>query len=166
MLDDQVRQSTGMLVKKIDPQTVPQLKEEMGSPMHRRLRAPMIARLIDVVGPLEETILGLLEDEDHMVRMEAAAALGLARARPAGKPSSAPPATAAKSSARLPSGAWRSSFAACRRTKQPRMGKGEAMHGLWDHCLLFAERSRLDISANPSRGVPPPWTRATSWPGC
>jgi HEAT repeat protein len=80
MLDEEVRQSTGMLVKKIDPQTVPQLKLEMCSLMRtRRLRAVVIARLIEAVEPLEETIIGLLEDGDHMVRMEAAAALGIAR---------------------------------------------------------------------------------------
>ena len=76
MLDDEVRRSSGMLVKKIDPQTVPLLREEMRSPVRtRRLRAVTIARLIDVVEPLEETIIALLADEDHMVRMAAAAAL-------------------------------------------------------------------------------------------
>ena len=153
MLDDQVRQSTGMLVKKIDPQTVPQLKEEMGSPMRtRRLRALLIARLIDVVAPLEEPILGLLEDDDHMVRMEAAAALGALPARSAGKHWSAPPATAAKSFARPPCGAWKSGLAA----RQPRTSKGKAMHSLWDHCLLFAERSRLDNISEPFKGRPTP----------
>ena len=40
MLDDEVRQSTGMLVKKIDPQTVPLLREEMRSLVRTRRFAP------------------------------------------------------------------------------------------------------------------------------
>jgi len=76
MLDDEVRQSTGTLVRKVDPQTVPQLQAEMQSHVRsRRLRALSIAHVIDVVGQLEETIVGLLHDDDHMVRAEAARAL-------------------------------------------------------------------------------------------
>ncbi len=76
MLDDEVRRSTGMLVNKIDPQTVPMLETEMASHLHvRRLRALSIARVIGAVPKLEESILGLLGDEDHLVRAEAAAAL-------------------------------------------------------------------------------------------
>ncbi len=76
MLDEEVRRSTGLLVRKIDPQTVPLLREEMRSPLRtRRLRAVAIARLIELVEPLEQTVIELLEDEDHMVRMAAAAAL-------------------------------------------------------------------------------------------
>ena len=45
LLDDEVRQSTGLLVKKIDPQTGPLLREELHSPVRtRRLRALAIAR--------------------------------------------------------------------------------------------------------------------------
>ncbi len=78
LLDDDVRRSTGLLVKKIDPQTGPLLKDELRSPVRtRRLRALAIVRLIDMVDRLEEPIVKLLEDdEDHMVRMEAATALG------------------------------------------------------------------------------------------
>jgi len=80
MLDEEVRQGTGLLVKKIDPQTVPLLREELRSPMRtRRLRALAIARLIQVVEPLEKAIIELLEDKDHMVRMAAAAALAQSR---------------------------------------------------------------------------------------
>ncbi len=76
MLDDDVRYSTGMLVKKIDPQTVPLLKEEMGSRLRtRRIRGLAIARTIEMVAALEETIAALLGDEDHLVRSEAAMAL-------------------------------------------------------------------------------------------
>jgi HEAT repeat protein len=76
MLDDEVRRSTGLLVNKIDPQTVPMLETEMASQLHvRRLRALGIAQVIEAVPKLEESIFCLLGDEDHLVRAEAAAAL-------------------------------------------------------------------------------------------
>ncbi len=76
MLDEEVRQATGVLVKKIDPQTVPLLKEELCSPMRtRRLRAVAIARLLELVEPLEKPLIELLRDTDHMVRMAAVGAL-------------------------------------------------------------------------------------------
>jgi HEAT repeat protein len=76
MLEDEARRNTGMLVKKIDPETVPRLADELTSKMRtRRLRGLDIARTIDAVDPLETEILGLLEDEDHMLRAGAAAAL-------------------------------------------------------------------------------------------
>ena len=79
MLDDEVRQSTGLLVKRIDPHTVPLLRNELRSPLRtRRLRGLAVARAIEAVGALESVVIQLLEDEDHMVRVEAAAALGLA----------------------------------------------------------------------------------------
>jgi len=76
MLDDEVRRSTGMLVKKIDPKTLPLLEEELRSRVRtRRLRGLSLARAIDVVDQLEHVVVGLLNDEDHRVRVEAAAAL-------------------------------------------------------------------------------------------
>ncbi len=76
MLDEEVRHSTGTLVKKVDHRTIPQLRAELESPAGtRRLRALAIARIIDAVPPLEETIVRLLRDEDHMVRAGAARAL-------------------------------------------------------------------------------------------
>lgn len=76
VLDEEVRRSTGTLVKKVDAQTIPQLKAELESPMRtRRLRGLMIAQVIGAVEPLEETIVGLIHDKDHMVRAEAAKAL-------------------------------------------------------------------------------------------
>jgi HEAT repeat protein len=76
VLEDDVRQSTGALVKRIDPKTVPLLRAEMESPLRsRRLRAVAIARSVDAVAELEEALVGLLEDEDHMVRARAAEAL-------------------------------------------------------------------------------------------
>jgi HEAT repeat protein len=76
MLDDDVRRSTGTLVKKIDPQSVLLLNDELRSPIRtRRLRGLSIARAIDCVEGVEGAIIEMLEDEDHLVRMEAAAAL-------------------------------------------------------------------------------------------
>lgn len=77
MLDDEVRRSTGLLVKRIDPQIVPQLQTELRAKARSRvLRALEVARVLDLVGSLEEIISGLLDDEDHIVRAEAATALG------------------------------------------------------------------------------------------
>ena len=76
MLDEEVQRTTGNLVKKVDPQTVPLLHEELKSRVRsRRLRALAIVRAIDVAEQLEPTIIELLDDSDHMVRMEVVAAL-------------------------------------------------------------------------------------------
>ena len=77
MLDEEVRQSTGVLVKKIDRYAVSLLRDELESRLRtRRLRGLAITRAIDAVEQLEPVIIGLLHDEDHMVRVEAAVALG------------------------------------------------------------------------------------------
>ena len=69
MLDDEVRRSTGLLVKRVDPQTIPLLREEMHAPSRsRRLRAVAIARAVDGVAALEPELVELLHDEDHFVR--------------------------------------------------------------------------------------------------
>lgn len=76
MLGEEVRQSTGLLVKKVDPQTLPLLVEELSSPSRtRRLRALAIVFTIDMAERLEERIFELLQDEDHFVRAAAAQAL-------------------------------------------------------------------------------------------
>ncbi len=76
MLDDDVRRSTGALVKKVDPQILPLLRAEMLSKIRtRRHRALLIARAVDLVYALEPLIIDLLKDEDHMVRAEAASVL-------------------------------------------------------------------------------------------
>ena len=80
MLDEEVRQSTGELVRKVDPHTVPQLRAELASPLRtRRLRALAIARTLDLGVEIESSLLDVLGDEDHMVRAEVAAALGQCR---------------------------------------------------------------------------------------
>lgn len=79
MLDDEVRQSTGMLVKKIDSQTLPSLEAELVSQVRsRRVRAIAIAQAIDAVPSVEALVVRLLYDEDHLVRAQAAAALARA----------------------------------------------------------------------------------------
>ncbi len=84
MLDEDVRRSTGLLVKKIDPQSVLLLNDELKSPIRtRRLRGLTIARTIDAVESVEGSIIEMLGDEDHLVRLEAATALAAA-ATPAG----------------------------------------------------------------------------------
>ena len=76
MLDDEVRLSTGALVKKVDLQTIPLLKAEMESKVcKRRRRALAIATAIDAVAELEPAIVQLLHDEDHLVRADAASTL-------------------------------------------------------------------------------------------
>ena len=76
MLDDEVRRSTGLLVKKIDLQTLPLLREELESPVRtRRLRGVAIARAIDSAQDVEESLVRLLNDMESDVRAQAAAAL-------------------------------------------------------------------------------------------
>ena len=76
LLEDEVRQTTGELVKKVDPKTIPQLREEIVSKVRtRRLRGLTVAGALGVVGQVEEAIIGLLDDEDHIVRAEAVATL-------------------------------------------------------------------------------------------
>jgi HEAT repeat protein len=75
-LDEELRQSTGLLVKKIDPETVPRLEAEMTSRGRtRRLRGLAIARTIGVAEQLEPLVIRLVHDADHLVRAQAAAAL-------------------------------------------------------------------------------------------
>lgn len=82
VLDEEVRRSTGTLVKKVDPQTIPRLRAELESPVRsRRLRALAVATAIDAVGSLRQTIVGMLQDREASVRAEAARALGQRESR-------------------------------------------------------------------------------------
>lgn len=75
-LEDQVRRSTGALVRKVDPEAGPLLVEEMMAPSRRRrMRALQAAEAMQIVAVVEGTIVMLLADEDHLVRLEAARAL-------------------------------------------------------------------------------------------
>jgi HEAT repeat protein len=76
MLDDEVRQTTGALVRKVDPAAIAKLNEELKSPSRtRRLRALGVAISAHAVAPLESRVLKLLSDDDHVVRTQAARAL-------------------------------------------------------------------------------------------
>ncbi len=76
MLDDDVRHSTGMLVKKVDPNVVPLLMAEMQSAIRtRRQRALQVARTVEMVEQLEPGVIALLNDENHLIRAEAASTL-------------------------------------------------------------------------------------------
>jgi HEAT repeat protein len=80
MLDEEARRTTGSLVKKIDPRTVPLIKEELSVHSRtRRLRALRMAVVVGVAPWVETEVIVLLGDEDHVVRSEAAAALGACR---------------------------------------------------------------------------------------
>jgi len=80
MLEDEARQTTGRLVKKIDLATIPALTQELGQPSRtRRLRALRIAVTIDAIVELEEPIIEQLSDSDHIIRAEAARALSQCR---------------------------------------------------------------------------------------
>ncbi|HWB08138.1 MAG TPA: HEAT repeat domain-containing protein [Pirellulales bacterium] len=77
MLEDQVRRSTGLLVQKVDPDSVPLILEELASrSRRRRIRALQVVEAMQVVKEVEDAVIGALKDEDHLVRLEAARALG------------------------------------------------------------------------------------------
>ena len=82
MLDDEVRRTTGEMVKNIDPYTVPLLREELASPVRaRRLRAIEMAVNLNLLDQVHEELAALLEDEDLIVRLEAIAAMARSGAR-------------------------------------------------------------------------------------
>jgi HEAT repeat protein len=76
MLEDEVRRTTGALVKKVDPATIPGLREELHSPSRRRrTRALNVTAVLDLAPVLEDALMELLADEDHLIRVEAARTL-------------------------------------------------------------------------------------------
>ena len=78
LLEDEVRRSTGLLVKKINPHAIPSLREEMKNQSRtKRLRAVAIAFAMEAIADLEASVIALLSDEDHLVRAEAAKALAI-----------------------------------------------------------------------------------------
>jgi HEAT repeat protein len=78
-LDERSQKSTGMLVKKVDPGSAALLKEELDSLVRsRRLRALAIVRVMELAEQLEERVVELLHDSDHLVRVAAANALASA----------------------------------------------------------------------------------------
>ncbi|MBS0208166.1 MAG: HEAT repeat domain-containing protein [Planctomycetes bacterium] len=76
MLDDEVRRSTGVLVKRVDVRALASLRQELQNASgKRRMRALNVSRFMQAVPQVEETIIELLMGDDHLVRSEAAAAL-------------------------------------------------------------------------------------------
>ena len=96
LLDDDVRRTTATLVRKIDPAAVNTLAEELKSPSRtRRLRALGAASAARVIVELEPRVLKLLDDDDHVVRTEAARALSVCDTPPAAGHCARPCSTAA-----------------------------------------------------------------------
>ena len=64
------------MVRKIDPEAPPALKEELANKSRtRRLRAITIIAAMGAVADLEGALIDRLADDDHLVRAEAARAL-------------------------------------------------------------------------------------------
>ena len=77
ILSDEMKQSTGRLVRRADPEAVTKLNVELESRSRmKRMRGLQIAVAIEAVDDAIEQIIGRLADEDHFVRAEAAKALG------------------------------------------------------------------------------------------
>lgn len=86
VLDEESRQNMGLLVKRIDPNTLPQLRKALRSKIRTyRLRALRIVRTIKVTDQLESLIVAALDDEDHLIRLEAVLALAESHSPTAGK---------------------------------------------------------------------------------
>lgn len=75
-LEDDVRESTGLLVARVDPTCSQRLAKEMKSPARStRLRAIEVAQAVRCAQKLEVSLLSLMEDDDHLVRAAAAETL-------------------------------------------------------------------------------------------
>jgi len=75
-LNEDARRSTGMVVQKVDLETIPSLLGEMENQSRRsRMRAIDMAEAMQLVPQASEGLMTLLEDEDHLVRAAAADAL-------------------------------------------------------------------------------------------
>ncbi len=75
-LSDDARRSTGMVVRKVDTETVAGLRAEMANlSRKKRMRAIEMAEVLELIPQVNEGLLDLLEDEDHLVRTAAADAL-------------------------------------------------------------------------------------------
>ncbi|MDP6446883.1 MAG: HEAT repeat domain-containing protein, partial [Pirellulaceae bacterium] len=80
MLEEDVRASTGSLVRRIDANTVEELREELDSPSRmRRLRAVQIAPAVGAVDDVTPRLLSLLDDDDHFIRADVVKSLTFAR---------------------------------------------------------------------------------------
>lgn len=86
-LEEEVRRTSGRLVKKVDPQALPGLREELGSAVRaRRLRGLLMTITMEMAVEVEDELLERMEEEDHLIRAAAVRALataGTPRARAA-----------------------------------------------------------------------------------
>jgi len=79
LLEEDVRRTTGGLVRKVDLTTAAQLREEMESPQgKRRMRALKVVMSLDMVAEMQADVIARAADEDHLVRVEAVRALAMA----------------------------------------------------------------------------------------
>jgi HEAT repeat protein len=77
-LSEEVRRSTGKLVRQIDPDALPRLRAELTSPSRlRRTRAMEIAEAMEALADVEPELLTAAADEDLLVRAEAARVLAM-----------------------------------------------------------------------------------------
>ena len=76
MLEDDVRRTTGKMVRKIDPYAVPLLQQYLADAGRgNRLRAIEVAVTLQLVPTLEDRLIEMLDDEDHIIRHRVVAAL-------------------------------------------------------------------------------------------
>ena len=107
MLEEEVRRSTGVLVKKINPAAINLAGDELRAQSRtRRLRGLAVVGAMGCVQELIDLVIRLLNDTDHIVRSEAARVLGQCDARQRTRLCGARPKTAAAESARQRSEVW------------------------------------------------------------
>ncbi|MCS7238715.1 MAG: HEAT repeat domain-containing protein [Thermoguttaceae bacterium] len=76
LVDEGVRHTTGWLVRKVDPTAVDRLRQELASPIRaRRLRAIAMAEALHALTDVEQELIALTKDVDHLVRAAAVKAL-------------------------------------------------------------------------------------------
>jgi HEAT repeat protein len=76
VLPEELRATTGHLVQKIDADAEPALLAEMNCPSPvRRRRAVLASVAMGLTRKMEQMVIGLLSDDDHMVRIAAAKSL-------------------------------------------------------------------------------------------
>jgi len=77
MMEDEVRRDAGQLVMRIDPDASAELAAELKSQTHaRRLRGLAAAVAMGAVPFVEPLVIGMLGENDHFLRAEAARTLG------------------------------------------------------------------------------------------
>lgn len=78
-LADEARRSIGPLVRRVDPQSLVELRMELDAPTRsRRKRGLEIVQAMDAVAALHDAVAALLKDEDQFLRVEAVRVLSAA----------------------------------------------------------------------------------------